>query len=174
MENDLLKVANEIRIVTPQDVIDFNEATQPNIGYTYTPVAVISEYNNIGTISKDYLVIGKVASPGATPEILILTIRKVVSPVAKWTKVNKVSVLMNEDINLEDLAIDLIKFKSLNEEDLKSFELEYPSKLGVSQTPICKIHIGKEIGGYNFYLVKNTIISPPFTSNFTLLESKYY
>lgn len=170
MEQELTLTLIEPRPVTSQDVIDFNEAVPQRLGYTFVPVAVISEYSNIGNDFKEYFAIGTVVSPEAKPELWKILIKRVVYPGAKWEVVSETKILTNqEDVNTSDFDNKIFDIKPLGEDEPEKFYSKYPQLIGATKEPICLVIVGEIIGGKTFYLAKVTIMNAQLTSYYKLL-----
>lgn len=169
MENEIAKETP--RMVSLQDVLDFNQACPQLLGgYTYTPFVVISENSNIGFEMKTYLVIGSRPIFDSKHELFIITIGKAVYPGAKWHVINKSKVIVNDEL-LKNLDFDYndIHVKKLGNDEPNRFNEKYPTMIGVTKQPISHLLIGKKIGGKDFYIAKVTIMNVDMTSFYEIL-----
>ena len=155
----LLEEKMNYHLVSPADVLAFEQAMKGFVGVHYVPV-LVKDNSNIGVAKRTYICIGTVVGNDKPTGIYEVTIQRVSSLDSKWELVNiKLLFLISEDITIDPLSID----------EVAEFYKIYPLKLGITQNPLFKVHIGKQIGGKNFYFVEETIISPPFTPHYILL-----
>lgn len=151
------------RLVNPDDVLAFEQAMKGFVGVHYVPV-IVKDNSNIGVAKRNFICIGTVVGNDKPTGIYEISIQRISSLESKWGLVNiKLLLLISDEITIEPLSI----------EEIEEFYKMYPPKLGVTQNPLFKVHIGMQIGGKNFYFVEETIISPPFTPHYILLPMGY-